>query len=1082
MATTLEIISTPTELVIDTPDQFTIEINPEPAVNLIEVAEQGPQGIQGIQGVQGLIGPEGPQGDPGSGGLINFSAGGTSQNLTNLVFGNSNGLSFGLSNSTITGSHNGLTAQSIQTQNMMSIFGSTGDVSFANANGITFGGNNSTLTASHNGLTDSTPFRLTANNSQLQFTSANSNFLGTGATQSFRHTSADSQLQFTSANSKFVQEWEITGNTAGTGSSVQGSRLYFSGGNNITLSGSSNTILIQGGAGGGGAGSNTLGMSNIGNTAGNTAIRSGSAIQLVFAGGNNITLSQSTDGSNATITVSGANTVAQSVQTQNMVSLLGSTGDISFGNANGITFGGNNSTLTASHNALTAQSNQTVGGYAVSNTTQQTSGTFDARSMSFQGAGGVSVGISNGSVIVSGITGGGGGLTNINVSAGGNSYDLSAMTFADSNGITFGISASTITGTVRTDYQSAGAYLTTAMQSNAATISNVKMSAGTQSGNRSDFTFADSNGISFGLNNGVFTGTVKTDYQTSGAYLTTAMQSNAATISNVRMSAGTLSTNRSNFTLGDGNGISFGLETNGIFTGTVKTDYQISGAYLTTAMQSNAATISNINISGGTTSQNLSKFVFADSNGLSFGLNGSTMTGTVKTDYQTSGAYLTTAMQSNANTISNVNLSAGTTSQNLSQFVFSNSNGVSFGLNGSTVTGSHNALTDAAAFLGTGATASFRHTSADTQLRFTSADSQLQFTSANTKFMQEWSLVGNTAGTNSSVQGSRLFFSGGNNITLSGSSNTILIQGGAGAGGGIALANSQTTYTSGTAHLSGAGAITIQSTTGQSFQFSVPATSSLSALGNLTITPNGSTLSFSVNNFRSFSSSAFGKQLQWAQSSSSLGQNSVHIWPEVIHEYVLGSVIKVPIMITATTSGAAAQTRGYTMDFGVYTRHATNSTVLTHHYSTSYTASVTQSSNASFRIGIITAVGNSTSYSTLSASSAGTALLLSINGAREFILPWETTIAPGEYWFAMRHSSSSAGAAGSGFQVSHLIGSSVTQNQMGVSINSTSPGVGQQIGQGVYSATSAALPAGISMTQINMSALVVPVYLLGVTR
>jgi len=96
------------------------------------------------------------------------------------------------------------------------------------------------------------------------------------------------------------------------------------------------------------------------------------------------------------------------------------------------------------------------------------------------------------------------------------------------------------------------AYLTTAMLSNAATISNIKVSGGTLSANRSDLTFSDSNGVSWGLNtNGVITGTVKTDYQTSGAYLTTAMQSNATTISNIKVSAGTLSANRSDVTFGD---------------------------------------------------------------------------------------------------------------------------------------------------------------------------------------------------------------------------------------------------------------------------------------------------------------------------------------------------------------------------------------------------------------------------------------------------------------------------------------------------------------------------------------------------
>ncbi len=143
------------------------------------------------------------------------------------------------------------------------------------------------------------------------------------------------------------------------------------------------------------------------------------------------------------------------------------------------------------------------------------------------------------------------------------------------------------------------------MQSNAATISNVKVSAGTLSNNLSAVTFSDSNGVSWGLNtNSVVTATVKTDYQSSGNYLTTAMQSNAATISNIKISAGSLSANRSDITFADSNGVSFGLETNGVVTATV------------------AAAAGNMNISAGTTSSGVTAVTFADSNNVSFGFDG----------------------------------------------------------------------------------------------------------------------------------------------------------------------------------------------------------------------------------------------------------------------------------------------------------------------------------------------------------------------------------------------------------------------------------------------------------------------------
>lgn len=140
--------------------------------------------------------------------------------------------------------------------------------------------------------------------------------------------------------------------------------------------------------------------------------------------------------------------------------------------------------------------------------------------------------------------------------------------------------------------------------------------------------------------------------------------------------------------------------------------------------------ITNINVSAGTTSQNLSNIVFSNSNKLSFGLNGSTITAIVSginafgatntgntlgntgvstgIDWVIAGTNNVTVSESTVaggpNTLwlsaagggggASVNFSAGTTSGDLNSVVFSNSNGISFGLNGSTITASHNGLTN----------------------------------------------------------------------------------------------------------------------------------------------------------------------------------------------------------------------------------------------------------------------------------------------------------------------------------------------------------------------------------------------------
>jgi len=88
---------------------------------------------------------------------------------------------------------------------------------------------------------------------------------------------------------------------------------------------------------------------------------------------------------------------------------------------------------------------------------------------------------------------------------------------------------------------------------------------------------------------------------------------------------------------------------------------------------SNGTLMEFLNLSAGTTSNNLTAFTLSNSNNVSFGLNGSTIT----------------ASATVASTQASINISAGTTSNLASAFTFSNSNNVSFGLNASTVTGSY---------------------------------------------------------------------------------------------------------------------------------------------------------------------------------------------------------------------------------------------------------------------------------------------------------------------------------------------------------------------------------------------------------
>lgn len=275
------------------------------------------------------------------------------------------------------------------------------------------------------------------------------------------------------------------------------------------------------------------------------------------------------------------------------------------------------------------------------------------------------------------------------VSAGTNSISSGTLVFSNSNNVTFGMATNGV--------------VTASVPAGAADGVNV-IAAGTQTANTTGTVlFQNSNGITFGLSNSsivtashnglttamasnrgsdfvqataAFAGTSASGTIASngisisiGPYITTAMLSNAATISNIKLSAGTLSANRSDMTFGNSNGISFGLQTNGVITGTVATNYQSQGAYLTTAALSDHShgnpTLALTNISGTTES---------NSAGLTLSLSAAA---------PGAGGGIAAA--------------AGTQTATSGTVLFNNSNGVTFGMsNSSLITASHNGLTTAA--------------------------------------------------------------------------------------------------------------------------------------------------------------------------------------------------------------------------------------------------------------------------------------------------------------------------------------------------------------------------------------------------
>ena len=330
--------------------------------------------------------------------------------------------------------------------------------------------------------------------------------------------------------------------------------------------------VLQTGGGGGGGATFSGGFSTGGNTAGDTGLVTN---RLVLAGGNNITLSGSTNAGSMTVTISagaagGSVNFSAGTTSNNLASVV-------FSNSNGVSFGLNGSTIT-------------------------------------------------GSIATS--------LTNVNLSAGTTSNNLSAFVFSNSNNVSFGLNGSTVTGTATV----------------ASTQGSINLSAGTTSNLASAFTFSNSNNVSFGLNGSTVTATATV----------------GSTQGSINLSAGTTSNLASAFTFSNSNGLSFGLNASTI-----------------TASHNALTSQSNQNVTaanGGFAFQTLS---FSNANNFSFGTSaGSAIT----------GSYTVPTVTNSSWTVSD-----SATSVTISRLAFTNSNGVtmtlSTGAGAATVIASHNGIT-----------------------------------------------------------------------------------------------------------------------------------------------------------------------------------------------------------------------------------------------------------------------------------------------------------------------------------------------------------------------------------------------------
>ena len=319
-----------------------------------------------------------------------FSAVGGSSAFQTLSFLNANGLSFSNNGGGVQASYT-VPTQTVQTQSLIAALYdgansiSTGTVRLSNLNGISFGINGQTLTGSHNGLTSQSNQNVTAGNGgfafqTLSFSNANGISFGTSAGSAI----TASHNAITSQSNQQISGYAVSNTTQSSSGTLNAANLSFAGAGIASVGVSNGSVVISVPSGGGaGDGVVSLGMSTEGNTAGTTGTVSSG--RMIFVGSGPISLSQSQNGQSGTLSILGPAT-----------SSLSATGFLSIST--------NGSTISIGAGPLSF--------YATGNTTQSSSGTIDGRSITIQGTGGASVGVSNGSIVISGAAaGGGGGIT-----------------------------------------------------------------------------------------------------------------------------------------------------------------------------------------------------------------------------------------------------------------------------------------------------------------------------------------------------------------------------------------------------------------------------------------------------------------------------------------------------------------------------------------------------------------------------------------------------------------------------------------------------------------------------------------------
>ena len=929
-----------------------------------------------------------------SAGTLSVSGSGT------VVFSNANGISFGLDGSTITGSHNGLTSQSNPAFSAQGGSSTFQTLSFGNANGFTFSNNNGTVQGSYTvpAVTNSSwtvsDNASSATVARLAFTNLNGVTLSLSTGAAGLHTIVGSHNALTSqSNQAFSAD----------GGSSTFQTLSFANGNGFTFSNNNGSVQ----------GSYTVptvpaqfsgGISTGGNTSGDTGVVTA---RLVFAGGNNITVSGSTNGGSATITISGPNVGGAQTGISGIANseTTYTSGSVTFRDLNGISwqsttgqqlqithalqFTSNTSNITS--NALNTSVSRVINIIAATNNTGGGTASLSSN-VSFSNANGATFYTSAGSAIalsysVPTVTN-----SSWTVSDSVTSATVGRLAFTASNGLTLTLSTSN-----NGNHTVIGSYTVPTVTNSSWTVSDAATS-----GSVAQLAFTNLNGVTLSLSTGAggshtivgsHNAITSQTNQTVGLYAVGNTTQNSSTTLDAR----TLSFGgRGNVSVGYSNGT---IQISGLSTGNItalgNTTINSSGTYnmtglivgatggLSVDIDANSRIIfsgpiygvsTNGNTSGDTGVAGWKQLVLAGGNNItvsqSTNINGATVTFSGPNQFSA-------GISTGGNTSGDTGVVAG-------RVVFAGGNNIT--LSGSTNGGSAT-ITISAPNLGAGAM------------------------SAGV------SNLGNTAGS-TGITGTQLVLVGSGVISLSQST---------GANGGTV-----SILAPATSSLSATGWASI-STNGSTISIGASTTMNVYAVGNTTGTSSGTvdirTISLSGAGGISVAASNSGfvvsRPIMYdyepypvdvngantgVTNLHSLGTATsgiVYLWPLTIDEYVAARCINLVLSENFTTVGTSSGRQTGGLSWGLYTRGINgNTSRLSALTRQSFGFSVT-GNNSSYTINYPTTT-NTSDVSTGATNSAGSNITSQFTGQKLVALPINLTLAPGAYWLALLHTYSTS--------------------------------------------------------------------------